>query len=101
MTDGTGVPRPDLDNREIALKWLGGMSLLRIATEYDCTVNTIQGRLKKAKAEFPEFDWEGRTVKIHRGASPVHDYVGMNDGKPGKSGIGSGSLIRGRDLRSR
>lgn len=77
------------------------MSLLRIASEYDTVTGTISNRLKKAKKEFPELDWEGRTVTIDRDPLGIQKYVGMNDGKPGESVLRSGSVIRGRDLRNR
>lgn len=96
--------RPDLDNREIALEWLGGSSQLDLSTKHNCSMKTIRTRLAKARNEFPELPWDDRRVipgSATSGGSGVKDYVRMTDGKPGESTLLQGSIVNGRTLRRR
>lgn len=101
MTSNPGVSRPDIDNREIGLKWISGMSHLDISIEYECSLNTVSNRLRKAREEFPDLPWGERSAKPKEGESSASNYIDMNDGKPGESRIRSGSVIRGASLRKR
>lgn len=99
-----GAKRPDLDTRQIALEWLGGLSQLDLSIKYDCSTRTIIARLAKARAEFPDLPWEGRQVipgSTASGGSGVRGYLLMKDGKPGESPIPRGSIVNGGSLRGR
>lgn len=98
------VKRPDLDNREIALDWLGGLSQLDLSIKYDCSPQTINTRLAKARVEFPGLPWGERRVvpgSTSSGGSGVKGYLRMNDGKPGESALPRGSIVNGGALRRR
>lgn len=93
------VKRPDLCNRSIALDWLDGMSQLSLSVKYDCSPQTINTRLQKAKKEFPGLPWGER--RAGKQTSSVAEYVQMNDGRPGESAVRQGSVIRSAAMRRR
>jgi len=96
---GGRVKRPDLCNRTIYEDWLNGESQLSLSIKYECTVNTISGRLEKARKEFPAL---ARKVRKTPEKDPgVTEYVHMNDGKPGESVLRQGSIVRSTSLRNR
>ena len=98
------VKRPDLDNHEIALAWLEGLSHLDLSVKFNCAPQTISTRLKKARREFPDLPWDDRQTTPGNSASDgpsVKDYLRMNDGKPGESAVRQGSVIRSASMRRR
>lgn len=103
MTKGRSG-RTDLDDGEIALAWISGMSHARLAIEFDCDVSTIQIRLRKARKEHPDLPWGTRPTR-HQAQrdenAGVARYVKMNDGKPGTKAPQGGSVIRSSALRRR
>lgn len=86
--------RPDISNKDVALRWLAGESTVDISTDYDCTAGTISKRLRKAREEFPELPWDGR--RKGQADPGLKTYVEMNDGKAGTSRLREGSVVRGR-----
>lgn len=98
------VKRPDLDNRVLAERWLAGESQLDLSIAFDCSPQTVSGRLAKARTEFPDLPWNDRKVipgSTASGGSGVKDYLRMNDGKPGESALPRGSIVNGGALRRR
>lgn len=98
------VKRPDLDNREIALAWLEGLSQLDLSIRFNCSPQTINTRLAKARKEFPDLPWNDRQVipgSTTSGGSGVKNYLRMNDGRPGESALPRGSIVNGGALRRR
>ena len=94
------VKRPDLDSRAIAERWIAGESRLDLSITFNCSRNTIDSRLAKARIEFPDLPWNERQAALS-GGSGVKNYLRMNDGKPGESVIPQGSIVNGRALRRR
>ena len=75
-----GLPmRADVPVRDVALKWLDGMTVLAIAAEYDATFSMIQRRIVRARKEFPELPWAEREPANKTG--PTMNYRRMNDGR--------------------
>lgn len=98
------VKRPDLDNRVIAERWLAGESQLDLSIAFNCSPQTINSRLAKARTEFPGLPWNDRQVipgSTVSGGSGVKSYLRMNDGKPGESSLPRGSIVNGGALRRR
>jgi hypothetical protein len=98
------VKRPDLDNHEIALAWLEGLSHLDLSVKFDCSPQTISTRLAKARKEFPDLPWDERQIipgSTASGGSGVKGYLRMNDGRPGESALPRGSIVNGGALRRR
>lgn len=98
------VKRPDLDNRVIAERWLAGESQLDLSIAFDCSPQTVSGRLVKARTEFPDLPWGERNVvpgSTASGGSGVKNYLHMNDGKQGESPLPRGSIVNGGALRRR
>jgi hypothetical protein len=85
--------REDIPVRDVALKWLGGQSMLSIASEYGVDLDMIRRRIKKARKEMPELPWAEREPANKPG--PTQAYRNMNDGKQGESVIRQGSVLRG------
>lgn len=93
--------RADLDNTEIALAWISGMSHLDIATEFDCTTGTVSNRLREARRDLPDLPWDERGAKTPSGGANVKQYLDMKDGKIGESRVPEGSVIRSKRMRNR
>ncbi len=94
-------PRPDIDTREVAERWLAGESMEKISVDLHCSPGAISGRIAKARTEFPDLPWADRKPTDRSGGSGVKGYVEMNDGKLGHPGIREGSIIKSRSLRNR
>lgn len=91
--------RADLDNKQIAMSWISGMSILEISIEVDCTQGTVSNRLRKAREQFPDLPWAERQSRSKGGRSGIKEYLDMKDGKPGESRIPEGSVIRSAGMR--
>jgi hypothetical protein len=89
--------RKDIAPLTVAELWLGGKSLLVIATQFDAAPETIRKRLRKARELYPDLPWGERKVRPTRSA--VAGYVNMNDGVLGHPGYQAGSIVDGRARR--
>lgn len=88
--------RDDIDAKDVALRWIGGESILSIASDLDAAMPTISRRLAEARRDFPDLPWADR---VGNGAGSVKSYATMKDGKPGTSTVRPGSVVRGRKGR--
>lgn len=96
------MTRHDVPAEEVARRWLEGETIAVLANSYQADTGTIQDRLKKARAQFPELPWNDRTPpQTARQPSPTRAFLSMKDGAEGSPAVRSGHVVRSRGLRSR